>query len=730
MDAIELCGKFQQLIFYKDGFAIIKVKLADGSQVSVKGKIEKGLLKPSANLAFLGNWRQHPKYGTAFHVADSPNQAKEPVSGSPELRFLCTLPHISDARATLLLARGGDSIFNKLYKSPESLLAGLPGLNDAKITEIKEWLTKNKPTLGMELLLHKMDFGDRTRAKIKELYRPSQVQSIRDNPYILLSVPGIGFPMLDRRVLDNKVLAPDSPVRGAAIISHVLDRVGAMAGHTLISKDYLCREASKFGVTDAAILDASISNALKDHTIVEMDGSYGSATLIAAEKEIVDGLFDLAGQECATPVTFAGSYDSDQLAAIKMMYEQPVSFLTGGPGSGKTHSINALLEELSAAQGEKFSPSSITLCAPTGKAAKRMTEATGFHACTVHSLLLGKKVGSTVIVDECSMLSTELTAELISYLKNKRMVKRLVMVGDPDQLPSIGAGRVFDDLLDSGIFPVTKLTKIRRQEMNSNIILNSAAIREGKELLIDNNSDFKVSFVPVDKQDDLLVKAFEERIPKLKKSNGSPMDPLRDVQVIVPQHKGKLGCTRLNSLLQDVLNPKSAEKEEWPVSVGDFSFRYRVGDKIIVTKNSRELGLVNGDIGFIREIESDTVTIGVEDEDGEKDHTFSKLDPIPLRPAYAITVHKVQGSEAPMVIVVYNEETPKMFRERNMLYTAVTRAREMCYILGNEGVIREAIANNTPDRRQTGLISQLNTAAQLLPFNHPCRQRMEPSLGI
>lgn len=730
MDVIELCGKFQQLIFYKDGFGIIKVKQADGTLTTVKGKIAKGLLTPGSNLAFLGSWKQHPKYGLSFQVADSPEQAKEHLTGSAELRFLSTLPHISHARATLLLARGGAGIFTTLYKTPETLLSGLPGLNTAKITEIKEWLVKNKPALGMELLLHKLDFGDRTITKIKDMYAPSQVQALRDNPYMLLSVPGIGFTMLDKKVLDNKVLPVISPVRGAAILSHVLDRVGAMAGHTLISKEYLYREAAKFGVTDKLILDTSITNALKDQKVVELDGNFGTAELILAEKSIANGLFSLAGQEVSKLAKLTGTYDEDQANAIKCMYEQPVSFLTGGPGSGKTYCISALLDELNGGASElKGLTKDVTLCAPTGKAAKRMTETTGLHACTVHSLLLGKNVCSTVIVDECSMLSTELAAELITYLKSKK-IKRLVMVGDPDQLPSIGAGRVFDDLLDSGIFPVTRLTKVRRQEMNSNIILNSAAIREGKDLIIDNNSDFKVSFVPIDKQDDLLIKAFTDRIPKLNKADGTPMDPLRDVQVIVPQHKGRLGCTKLNSLLQDVLNPKSDEKEEWPVSIGDFSFRYRVGDKIIVTKNSRDLGLVNGDIGFIREIASDTVTIGVEDEDGERDHTFSKLEPIPLRPAYAITVHKVQGSEAPMVIVVYNAETPKMFRERNMLYTAVTRAREMCYILGDEGVIREAIANNNPDRRQTGLISQLNSLGQLLPDDHACRQRLTLSPSI
>lgn len=598
--------------------------------------------------------------------------------------------------------RLGERVLTMLWRDPSEVFIGIPGITSKRMEDIGGWLEVNKPRLGMQLVLHRLGFGEGMRERIGEHFKDADFMNLRENPYQLLSIPGIGFQSLDKRVLGGKLVSRDSPVRAEAALTHCLDRLTNRDGHTRVQERLVLRELSKsYGIPEG-VSGPALDRLKMTGNLVVQGEDLMTCEMEEFETRICDVLTGQAsGSKFSVPKRLP-ELDDDQQDALRVMLESPFSILTGGPGTGKTYTINSFIKVV-----EAEGMGSITLCAPTGKAAKRMSEATGRPASTIHSLLGRGKVGENLVIDEASMLSTDLAAEVASMVK-KSSPKRLILVGDPDQLPSIGPGRVFDDLIDSGAFPVARLEKIRRQTSSSNIIVNAGKIRRGEPLVLDNSSDFRTSFVPLDAQERLLLKTFTHGIPRLRLKDGSALDPINDVQVIAPQHRGQLGCIRLNRLLQDLLNPAAPGDPEWAVAKGDQKFSLREGDKVIFTKNCYDFGLINGETGRIESIGDEGVSVLVDTPEGDSIKYLPKSNDPPITLGYAITVHKVQGSEAPMVIVIYNSETPPMFRVRNMLYTATTRAKELCYIIGNEDVVNESIANTAPDQRKTGLISKLD----------------------
>jgi exodeoxyribonuclease V alpha subunit len=689
---VSIKGHVDKLFYYKDGFAIFRVLLDDDTLTTVKGKISREELGQGARFAAKGSWSNHPKFGPTFTMGGGPKKSAGPaVKSDYVVKFLAAIPHMSMARARELNGSRGTKTLVDLWKHPSAVLGGVEGMDGERLQSALGWLEKNRSQLGMLLILDRLNVPGWMEEKIRDIFPDEMFRQVRENPYLLTEVEGVNFKWVDSQVLQSGLVRPDANARLDALVTHCLESVAHRSGHTRVNREELFRTMRRFGGFDAQAMQDSLIRVVSSGAVVEEDRSLCLGYLHEDEVRLAGALT----ARTELPKLVVPKVVEDP--GLRMMLREPVSFLTGGPGTGKTYTIRALSEQLNG---------NVTLCAPTGKAAKRLAESTGFAATTIHSLLLSGRMADNLVVDEASMLSTELGAELVQLIESKRP-ERVVFVGDPDQLPSIGPGRVFDDLIDAGRFPVHRLTKIRRQEQDSMIVANAAAIRMGRGLTLDNRSDFRVSYLPPSSQEGALKATFERGLAKLKKQDGTRFDPLEDVQVIAPMHRGPLGCLRLNKLLQDLLNPHTEGDPCWEVRMGENTFSYRDGDKVIFTRNDRERGVVNGDMGRLVSIGLDDVTFEVETAEGRETKAYSKHSGVPVSPGYAITVHKVQGSEFPMVILMFPQDTPPMFRVRNMLYTAVTRAREMCYIIGDQGVVEEAIANDTPDQRRTGLAGML-----------------------
>lgn len=692
-------GHVDKLFYYKDGFAIFRVLLDDDTLTTVKGKVHRDEISPGSRFTAKGTWTSHPKFGPTFAVGTGRKKSTGPGAADYVVKFLAAIPHMSISRAKGLNDERGTKTLVDLWKDPAKVLGAVEGMDGERLQSAVNWLEKNRSQLGMLLVLDRMQVPGWMEEKIRAIFPDEMFRQIRENPYLLTEVEGVNFKWVDTQTQQSGMVRPDSDVRLDALATHCLEVTARRSGHTRIEQAALFAAMRKFGAFDTQVMRTSLDRVVKNGTVVEANQSLCLGYLHEDETRLAGVLT----ARTELPKLVVPKLVEDP--GLRMMLREPVSFLTGGPGTGKTFTIRALSEQL---QGN------VTLCAPTGKAAKRLAESTGFAATTIHSLLLSGRMAANLVVDEASMLSTELGAELVQLIESKRP-ERVVFVGDPDQLPSIGPGRVFDDLIDAERFPVHRLTQIRRQEQDSMIVANAAAIRTGKELTLDNGSDFRVSYLPPNRQEAALRATFLRGLSNLKKKDGTRFDPLEDVQVIAPMHRGPLGCLRLNNLLQDLLNPRKEGDPCWEVRMGENAFSYREGDKVIFTRNDRERGVVNGDMGRLTSIGLNEVTFEVDTAEGRESKSYAKHGGIPVSPGYAITVHKVQGSEFPMVVLLFPQDTPPMFRVRNMLYTAVTRAREMCYIIGDQGAVEEAIANDTPDRRRTGLAGMLSGSLNLGP---------------
>lgn len=539
---------------------------------------------------------------------------------------------------------------------------------------------------------------------------------LQANPYIMAE-PGLGdFRLLDAAALRTG-LSLDDPRRLVAATKHVLKQAGNF-GDTCLPLTDVVRELGKLGIPATIAKVEQALTAVPDVALPERMGAMLShPQLWKAEQDIAKYLGTLAagkGKVGRPPVR--GDLTDEQLAAVTAAF-QPVSVLTGGPGCGKTYTVKAITAALG----------NVTLCAPTGKAAKRLTESTGEPACTLHALMRKQRQEDavpveTLLIDESSMVSVDLLASVLEVAKPKR----IIFVGDANQLPAVGPGRILGDLIDAGRLLVTRLTKIQRQEADSQIVANAQNIVQGKPLEFPAGSnDFFISHGTPEKQLELLRKALLERIPKLTKRDGTPFDPLWDVQVMAPQHKGTTGVTNLNNALREILNPAEGQAEVKYATAHGVTL-FREGDKVLVSKNLYNKGVMNGEVGHVTAVGTNPATVEVEFEgigENEEDKvvTFAEEELVNLQPGFACTIHKSQGGEAPMVIGFFNSETPPVMRARNLFYTAVTRARERVWLLADDHVINECIRNNRPSERRTLLTPMLHQAIPAPKLTSPAQ---------
>jgi exodeoxyribonuclease V alpha subunit len=597
-------------------------------------------------------------------------------------------------------------------------LQTVDGIGPKRRERIQVAWRQAKQVREIMLFLHSYGVSTSRAVRIFKAYGKEAIEKVRTNPYTLAKdIYGIGFATADK-IAQNLGIPKDSLDRARAGIDHVLLEATS-DGHCALPREKLRLAAVKLLEAQESSVEQALSQMLTSGSLLleEIDGEplVFLPHLRRAEEGIAAKIKRLAGVATLYPpidfekgVTWCEQRTGKTLApsqreAVRTVLANRVVIITGGPGVGKTTLVNSILMILRAKGAQCL------LCAPTGRAAKRLAEITGFEAKTIHRLLeIDPSTGRFIrnesnplacgllVVDETSMVDVPLMHSLLRALPNHAS---LIMVGDVDQLPSVGPGTALQNLIESGVIPVVRLTEVFRQSANSQIIANAHRIRRGQMPEVrgtDPSSDFH--FVERDDPEKIaatLVNLVQERIPKR-----FGLDPIHDVQVLCPMNRGSLGVRELNAALQRVLNPARPGQ----AAVERFGWRFQIGDKVIQTENDYGKDVFNGDIGIVEHIDPVDQEMAVRFDDRLVNYEFGELDEIAL--AYAITIHKSQGSEFPAVVIPLATQH-YMLLQRNLIYTGITRGKRLLVLVGQRKALAIAVRNDRPQRRYSGLLASL-----------------------
>ncbi len=722
----------------ENGYSILNVS-ADGLDYVLVGTFS--YISEGDFIEATGRDVEHPVYGEQFQMKSYETKAPEDVLSMERYLASGAIKGIGVALASRIVRRFKKDTFRIMEEEPERL-AEIKGISERMAMEISSQMVEKKDLRDAMIFLEKYGITSNLAVRIYQAYGQEIYSVIRENPYRMAEeVPGIGFKIADE-IAERVGIRTDSDFRIRCGILYCLTGASTL-GHTYLPREELLRYANQLlGVAPEHIEEHVMNLAMDGKVELKDEGVYAknfyrmeqvSAGLLHALNETYDVTPAKLTQAIARIQKEEDmELDEWQAEAVRQAATHGLFILTGGPGTGKTTTIRAMISYF---VGEGYD---IFLAAPTGRAAKRMSETTGYEAKTIHRLLEvngamreakddAKAVGGlfernesnpleadVIIIDEMSMVDITL---LYALLKAIGHGTRLILVGDINQLPSVGPGNVLRDIIASECFPVVTLQKIFRQASQSDIVVNAHKINDGQHIVLDNKSRdfFLLKRYDADVIISVMLQLVKQKMPKYV--DATPYD----VQVLTPTRKGLLGVERLNGILQQYLNPPGKGKKEH--QVGERIFRE--GDKVMQIRNNYQLeweirsryglaidkglGVFNGDVGIIQEINDYSSTVSVlYDENKLVIYPFKGLDELEL--AYAITIHKSQGSEYPAVVMPLLPG-PRMLMNRNLLYTAVTRARKCITIVGDENVFYRMIDNTTQQRRYSGLKERLKEAS-------------------
>ena len=726
----------------ENGYSVITVQ-SGRAESTVVGILPE--LTPGEQALFTGEWTEHKTYGRQFHSTLCEIQTPTTLLGIERYLGSGLIKGVGPSTAALIVARFGEDTLTVLAEHPERLRE-IPGIGKKRCAMISESFQEQQGARRALVFLQSYGISSALAVKITQKYGEQTPDLIRANPYRLCDdLEGVGFKTADR-IGAALGIAPDSPYRIRSALFYLLQDAAASAGHVYLPEEELCAQAAALLKAPADLCRENLTALLLDRRLTAEEGTEGRRVYLPAfnraEREVALRIREL--MLAARPDKYTGAareisafeqrrgitFSPTQRRAIRQALDNGVFVITGGPGTGKTTIINCILELLSR-------DNETVLCAPTGRAAKRMTEATGVESKTIHRLLeYGGEEGvfardeehpleaDCVIADEASMIDLLLMRSLLRAIEPGA---RLILVGDADQLPSVGAGNVLGDILESGQVPHIRLTDIFRQSETSRIVVNAHLINQGEmPLLNEKNTDFFFERQPSFSDTAASVVALAaRRLPRYLKypEDRTAALSMRNLQVLSPTRKGDCGVQALNLRLQQALNPPRPGMPEltWGETV------FRLGDKVIQTRNDYQIaweretekgweegaGVFNGDIGFITRVDQEAHTLTVR-FDEEKDVSYEAADLENLDLAYCLSVHKSQGSEFPAVILPV-AGGPPMLLTRNLLYTALTRAKELVVLVGQEEVIRQMVNNNHVLRRYTALAQRLRETEAYVP---------------
>lgn len=718
----ELCGVVEDVTYRREdtGFTVMDI-FADDEYVTVVGVLPE--LSEGESVRLRGTWGYHATFGKQFKAQLC--ERSMPSSSADLLRYLSSgaVRGIGPATAKKIIERFGENSFDVLENQPERL-ADIKGISLKKAKDISKIFNEQFAVRQIMISLERFGMTTHECLEAYKLYGANAVDMIKANPYALCSdIVGMGFERADA-IASALPEPPDRAYRVSAGIVHVV-KYNLNNGHTCVPRKKLIAPSSGLLEADEDTIEAAIDALVESGRLISqmMNGKeflflpqIYSAEKLAAQRILVMTKFPPAGrvtvEEDIEKIEKEENihYESKQREAILTAANKGILILTGGPGTGKTTALNGILKLF------ELDGIDVALTAPTGRAAKRMSEITGKEAKTIHRLLevewdkhdrpyfsrnaRNPISAGAVIVDELSMVDISLFASLLDALP---LGCRLIMVGDSDQLPAVGAGSVLHDLILSGVLPVVELKEVFRQAMKSRIVTNAHKIVSGQmPELHDKNNDF--FFMKRNSAYDTAATVAELCTVRLPKAYS--YSPINDIQVLCPSRKGETGTVSLNKRLQAVINPPSPEKKE----LQSGSRIFREGDKVMQIKNNYNIiwtkdseegtGVFNGDIGTVKKIDKANGCLAVWFDDKEAVYSTDNLQE--LEHAYAITVHKSQGNEFNAVVIPVMGVVPQLCY-RNLLYTAVTRAKKLMVMVGSEKQIRDMVENNTRSKRYSAL---------------------------
>lgn len=737
----KLVGQIERITFHNEenGFCVLRVNVRGQKEaVTVVGTVVN--VGVGENIEAEGSWLRDKTYGMQFRAEQLHIIAPTTLDGIEKYLGSGMIKGVGPHFAKKLVKKFGEEVFSIIEKEPKRL-RDVGGIGEKRIAMITAAWGEQKIIREIMVFLQSHGIGTARAVRIYKTYGENAIEKVRENPYRLArDIYGVGFKTADV-LAQNLGIAKDSLIRARAGVFYSLQEM-SNEGHCAAPFELLCQKAATLlEIPEKIIVDAINAELQAKNLIVEkLKGKAAESFIIAAQNT---GALDADEKHSTIQAIFLASLHQAEVSvahnlsrikngeipwgkideskalpwvetktglelsktqkqAVALALKTKVMIITGGPGVGKTTVVNSFLKIVNA-KGIR-----ICLCAPTGRAAKRLAETTGMIAKTIHRQLRYDPSARTfvfrrdnplmtdlVVVDEASMIDINLLENLLQAIPNDAA---LLIIGDTDQLPSVGPGSILSDLIASNAIPVVQLTEIFRQAKDSKIITNAHRINAGEMPIYDQLSSAKTDFfiIPAENLEEIQTKILQVVTERVPKKFG--FDPLRDIQVLSPMNRGGLGSKALNALLQEKLNPTSTPR------IARFGWTFAPGDKVIQNINNYDKDVFNGDIGTIKEIDIEASNLIINFDDNLVEYGFNELDEISL--AYAISIHKSQGSEYPVVVIPLSMQHYMMLA-RNLLYTGVTRGKKLVIIVGQDKAIAMAVSNAKTKQRLTNLSTRL-----------------------